>query len=141
MRDQKRAMIPAFSAAWANALRIAVNDDAAYRDAASGWTNPVALVVESGVELTSGAAVQLDLVAGSCLSAASLAPEQVTAPYVLSAALAIWKEVISGRADPLTAVARGTVILTRGSLFTLMLHARGARALLASAQRIETLWP
>ena len=141
MSDQKRAMIPAFSAAWANALRIAVNDDAAYRDAASGWTNPVALVVESGVELTSGAAVQLDLVAGSCLSAESLAPEQVTAPYVLSAALAIWKEVISGRADPLTAVARGTVILTRGSLFTLMLHARGARALLASAQRIETLWP
>ena len=141
MSDQKRAMIPAFSAAWANALRIAVNDDAAYRDAASGWTNPVALVVESGVELTSGAAVQLDLVAGSCLSAESLGPGQATAPYVLSAALAIWKEVISGRADPLTAVARGTVILTRGSLFTLMLHARGARALLASAQRIETLWP
>jgi putative sterol carrier protein len=133
--------IPAFSPAWAEALLLAVNGDQAYRAAASGWTNPVALVVEPGLGISLGAAVQLNLAAGSCLSAESMAAERVTAPFVLSAALAIWKDIIGGRTDPFTAVARGTVTLTRGSMFTLMLHARGARALLASAQRIETLWP
>jgi putative sterol carrier protein len=133
--------IAAFSPGWADALRNAVNADSAYRDAAGGWTNPVALVVEPGVGVLSGAAVQLDLAAGRCLSAESIAPECVSAPFVLSAALAIWKEIFSGGTDPFTAVARGTVTLTRGSQFTLMLHARGARALLATAQNIDTLWP
>ena len=133
--------IPAFSPAWAHALLIAVNSDASYSEAAGSWTNPVALVVEPGVGASTGAAVQLDLAEGRCLSAESFARERVTAPFVLSAALAIWKEVVRGDIDPFTAVAFGTVRLTRGSMFTLMLNARGARALLASAQRIETLWP
>ena len=133
--------IPAFSPAWADALLEAVNADGVYRDAASGWTNPVALVVDPGVGVASGAAVQLDLAAGCCLRAESLTPENVSAPFVLSAALDIWKEIFRGATDPFTAVAHGTVTLTRGSLFTLMLNARGARALLATAQNIDTLWP
>ena len=133
--------IPAFSPAWADALLEAVNADDAYRDAASGWTNAVALVVEPGVGVMSRAAVQLDLAAGCCLSAESLTPESVSAPFVLSAAVDIWKEIFSGATDPFTAVAHGTVTLTRGSRFTLMLHARGARALLATAQNIDTAWP
>ena len=133
--------IPAFSTAWADALLKAVNADGVYRDAASGWTNPVALVVAPGIDVVSGAAVQLDLAAGCCLRAESLTPDSVSAPFVLSAALDIWKEIFSGATDPFTAVAHGTVTLTRGSRFALMLHARGARALLAAAQNIDTLWP
>ena len=133
--------IPAFSPAWADALRAEVNADTSYRDAASGWSNPVALVVESGTETPAGAAVELALDAGVCVSAESLPADQVTAPFVLSASLATWKEILAGQSDPFTAVARGTVKLTRGSMFTLMLNARGARALLTSAQRIATLWP
>ena len=133
--------IAAFSSAWADAFLDAVNTDGAYRDAAKGWTNPVALLVEPGAGVTDGAAVQLDLQAGTCLSAASLTPEAVSAPFVLSADLATWKEIVGGASDPLMAVARGKVKLTRGSLATLMMHSKGAKALVACAQKIDTLWP
>ena len=133
--------IPAFSADWASAFMTAVNSDDTYRDVAKGWTNPVALVVEPGVDIDAGAAVQVDLEAGTCLSALSLAPADVSAPFVLSADLDTWKEILGGAADPIMAVARGKVRLTRGSLGTLMLHARGAKALVACAQKIDTLWP
>ncbi|MES3035135.1 MAG: hypothetical protein V4813_14150 [Gemmatimonadota bacterium] len=133
--------IPAFSTAWADALLAVVNRDATYRDAARGWTNPVALVVEPGAGVDDGAAVQVNLQAGTCLSADALPPTAVSAPFVLSADLATWKEIVGGNTDPLAAVVRGTVRLTRGSLATLMLHARGAKALLECARQIETHWP
>ena len=133
--------IPAFSSAWADALLLAVNSDSAYRTIATGWTNPVALVVEPGVEMAAGAAVQAELEAGTCRSAAALSPTDVTAPFVLSADLATWKEIVRGASDPIMAVARGKVKLMRGSMSTLMMHARTAKALVACAQQIDTLWP
>lgn len=133
--------IPAFSDAWAAAFRTAVNDDAGYRDAARGWTNPVAMVIEASAGRASGMAVQVDLDAGTCLSAAALSADDVSAPFVLSADLATWKEIVTGGFDPIMAVARGKVKLARGSLATLMMHAKGAKALVACAQKIDTLWP
>ncbi len=133
--------IPAFSPAWADAFRQAVNTDTSYRDAAARWTNPVALVVEPGEGLDAGVAVQVDLAAGACLAAEALAPDAVTAPFVLSAGLANWKRILVEDADPIAAVAKGDLRLTRGSIGTLMLHARGAKALLHCARQIETAWP
>lgn len=133
--------IPAFSPAWADALRSAVNADSEYRTAASNWANPVALVVEPGTELADGAAVQVDLRAGACIRADSMTAATVSAPYVLSADLAAWKEILDGDADPITAVAYGRVRLTRGSISVLMLNARAAKALLVCARQIETVWP
>ena len=133
--------IPAFSSAWADAFLLAVNSDVAYRNAAKGWTNPVALVVEPGDGMLHGAAIQVDLEAGTCLRAAAVAPADVSAPFVLSGNLAAWQDIVSGGSDPMMAVARGKVKLTRGSLGTLMLHAKAARALVACAQQIDTLWP
>lgn len=133
--------IPAFSSAWADAFLLAVNNDPAYRTAARSWTNPVALVVEPGEGMMHGAAIQADLEAGICRSAAAVAPADVSAPFVLSGDLAAWKEIVSGGSDPMLAVARGRVKLTRGSLGTLMLHAKAARALVACAQQIDTHWP
>ena len=85
--------------------------------------------------------MQVDLAAGICLTASAIAPADVSAPFVLSADLDTWKDIVDGGSDPLTAVAIGKVKLTRGSLGTLMVHSRGARALLASAKAIDTLWP
>ena len=133
--------IPAFSPAWADALRTAVNADADYRTVAANWTNPVALVVEPGTELAHGAAVQVDLRAGACVHADAMTATDVSAPYVLSAGLAAWKEILDGNADPISAVANGRVRLTRGSISVLMLNARAAKALLTCARQIETLWP
>lgn len=133
--------ITAFSPAWASAFRDAVNADAVYRDAGAGWTNAVALVVsDTGEPGTNGVAVEVDLRAGTCLTAAAIAPDTVRAPFVLSADADTWKEILDG-ADPIMAIVRGRVKLTQGSLGTLMLHAKGAKALVACARTIDTLWP
>ena len=133
--------IPAFSSAWADAFLLAINSDPAYRHAGRSWKNPVALVVEPGDGMAHGAAIQADLEAGVCLSAAAVAPAEVSAPFVLSGNLAAWKDIVSGGSDPIMAVARGKVKLTRGSLGALMLHANAARALVVCAQQIDTQWP
>ncbi len=118
-----------------------MNRDADYRDVAKGWSNPVALVVQPEAGATHAVAVQVDLIAGTCVSAAALTPDEVSAPFVLSGDLAAWRDILNGRSDPIMAVVRGKVKLTRGSLTTLMLHAKAARALLACAQAVETCWP
>jgi putative sterol carrier protein len=133
--------IPAFTQAWADALMQVVNADHTYAADGKGWTNPVALVAEPCADLAAGVAVQLDLRAGTCLSAASMPPADVNAPYVLSADLATWIQVVREKMDPLLMVARGKVKLTKGSLGTLMMNAKGAKALVACAQEIDTLWP
>ena len=132
--------IVAFSPEWAGAFRDAVNADPAYRDAGAGWTHAVALVVTPNDPAHDGIAVEVDLQGGVCLAAASLAASGVSAPFVLSADAAAWREILEG-ADPIMAIVRGRVTLTRGALGTLMLHARGAKALVACARAVETLWP
>ncbi|MCC7052459.1 MAG: SCP2 sterol-binding domain-containing protein [Gemmatimonadaceae bacterium] len=133
--------IPAFSPAWADALRDAVNSDEAFREAGRKWTNPVALIVTAHAARPDGVAVQVDLEAGTCTAAAALRPDDVTAPFVLSASLETWREIMEGETDPIAAVSRGRVAVTRGSLSLLMLSAGTARALLASTRKIDTLWP
>jgi putative sterol carrier protein len=133
--------IPAFTAAWADAFGAAINADPAYAAAGKNWINPVALIVEMSDSLPNGAAVQLDLQAGVCVSAKALPPAEVSAPFVLSADLTSWIDVVSGATDPLMAVARGKLRLTSGSLGVLMLHAKAAKALVACAQNVDTEWP
>lgn len=133
--------IPAFSAAWAAALRDAVNSDLDFREIGRKWSEPVALIVHDHERLPGGAAVEVVLDAGNCTAAESLEPGQVSAPYVLSAALETWREIVEGSIDPITAVIKGVVSVVRGSKTTLMLNARTARALLATTQKIDTLWP
>lgn len=135
------APIPAFSAAWADAFRHAVNADEAYREAGRRWADPVALIVRPTTELPDGAAVQVHLEGGTCTEAAAVALDTVSAPFILAASLATWREIVEGRVDPIAAVTRGAVSVARGSIGTLMLHARAARSLLACAQKIDTLWP
>jgi putative sterol carrier protein len=133
--------VPAFTQAWADAFQTVINADPGYRAAAERWTNPVALIVTPGPGAPDGAAVQLDLRAGTCVESAALRPDAVTAPFVLTSDLASWIDVVSGNADPMLAVARGTLKLTSGSLGTLMLHAKAAKALVACAQQVDTEWP
>ena len=59
--------------------------------------------------------------------------------------LAVWETcanaVVHGHLDPVTGVATGRLRLDRGSLMTLMMHTGAARALVATAQKIDTEFP
>lgn len=137
------AVAPApFTQPWADRLRLTLEEDDAYRAAAATWTWPVAMVLDRAPEYgyDEDVAVQLELDRGRCHGAAVVAPAAVTAPFVLRAPYATWKQLVTGAIDPLTAVTFGKVKLT-GSLATLMMHVAAARALVACAQRVPATYP
>ena len=131
-----------FTQAWADALREVVNGDAAYRAAASHWTWPLAMVLEPAPTLGYAESVAAELVLdrGICRAATVLGPEAVTAPIVLRAPYEVWKQVVRGELDPVSAVMTGRIKLS-GAVMTLMTHARAAQALLACATRVPTAFP
>lgn len=135
-------MFRPFTPEWASAFRDAVEADAHYREVAARWTWPVALVMDAAPELgyAEAVAIELTLDRGRCHGAAILHPDALTAPFVLRAPYAIWKQVMLGALDPLAGVTRGRIGV-KGSLTTLMLHARSAAALCKCAQAVPTRFP
>ena len=131
-----------FTTAWADALHGAINADAAYKAAASKWTWPVALVLEATPELgyPEPVAVELALDRGHCHSATVVAPDAVTAPFTLRASYAVWKRIVQGSLDAVTAVTMGEVKF-QGALTTLLLHMKAAKALVGVAQQVPTQFP
>lgn len=126
-----------FTAAWTEAMMDAINASAAYKEAATKWTWPVALVVDADPAAGYPVAVAavFDLDRGTCKGAQLVAPEQVTADFVLRASIGTWKELVAGTIDAVGAVASGKVKLT-GSTMTLMMHAKAAKALVACARDV-----
>lgn len=133
---------PPFTQPWADALREAINGDAAYRAAAANWTWPVALVLDAAPDLgyADDCAVEFGLDRGTCTSAQAMAPSAVTAPFVLRAPYATWKRIVRGVTDPVMAIALKQVTL-QGSLSTLMMQAGAAKALVACARTVPTHFP
>lgn len=131
-----------FTPAWADAFRAAIEASSAYREAGAKWTWPMAFVLDAAPEFgyAEPVAVELALDRGRCHRAAILAPESVTAPFVLSAPYATWKRIAKGELDPIVAVTRG-LLKVRGAIATLMLHARSATALCACARDVATAFP
>lgn len=131
-----------FTAEWAAALCGAIESDAEYRVAAAKWTWPVALVLDAEPELgyPEPVAAELSLDRGRCHGAALCHLDAVTAPFVLRAAYTTWKAVVRGELDVIAAVVQRRISV-RGSLATLMMHARAATALVACARAVPTRFP
>lgn len=85
-------------------------------------------------------AIELSLDRGQCHGVVIHSEDAVTAPFVLRAPYAVWKSVVRGELDPLLAVTRGEITV-KGSLSTLMMHAKAAIALLACAKAVPTEFP
>jgi len=131
-----------FTAAWAEAFQSVIEADDAYRSAAAKWTWPVALILSPAPELgfPDAVAVELQLDRGRCSGAQVVSADAVTAPIALTAPYAVWKSVVRGELDPIVGVTRGKIAV-RGSLATLMMHARAATALVACAKAVPTEFP
>lgn len=131
-----------FTAEWATAFREAVEADTTYRATAAKWTWPVALVLDAAPALgyPEAVAVELTLDAGRCHGAEIRPVEAITAPFVLRAPYATWKQVVKGELDPIAGVTRGRIGV-KGALGTLMLHAKSASALCQCARAVPTLFP
>lgn len=138
---EAQAGLRPFTAEWAAAFRDAIDASVAYRDAAQRWTWPLALVLDAAPALgyAGDTAILLDLDRGRCRSA-SVSTGVVTAPFVVRGEYDAWKQIIRGELDPIMAITRKRLRL-KGSLATIMLHARSAKLLVGCAAAVPTSFP
>jgi putative sterol carrier protein len=131
-----------FTPAWAAGFQTAINGSDAYRQAARGWTWPLALVLLPVPELgyPEGAALLADLHEGSCRDVRLVPPDSVQAPFVLRGSYGAWKRLIVDGGDPVTAIVKGRLALS-GSLATIIRYLGASRALVACARAVPTAFP
>jgi putative sterol carrier protein len=131
-----------FTPDWTAALREAINASTEQRAAARGWTWPLALVLDRvpAFGYPEDLAVVLDLHRGDCRGAALLPATQAAAPFTVRGEYAVWKRVLLGDLDPISAIMTRALTL-EGSLVTMMAHSRAAKALVRCAAAVPTIFP
>ncbi|MDX2183529.1 MAG: SCP2 sterol-binding domain-containing protein [Gemmatimonadaceae bacterium] len=129
-----------FTQGWADAFQQAINGNEAYRAAGSGWTWPLALSLSADPArgYPQDVAIELDLANGHCSAVRVKVGEKATTDFVLRGDYAAWEQVVRGTLDPVVAVTMGKLKLVQGSLTTLMMQTKAAKALVACAQLVET---
>jgi len=128
---------------WTEALKVALNNDRAYREAGKPWTfGSVAMIVRSdpanGIERDAG--MILDVHQGECRCATFVeaVDDSVEAEFVIVASYARWKEVIERKLDPIRGMMEGKLKLVRGHLPTIIRFVEPARIVVASASKVPT---
>ncbi len=133
--------LEAFSAEWVLAWARALNESAAYREAAATWEGAVALLLDDGRPETRRA-VLLDLWHGECRSARVADPDSLdAAAYVFRGGSPVWRQILVERGSPALALLTGRIRLAKGELATLFPYAEAARELLALAGSVPTRFP
>lgn len=133
-----------FTEEWARDCCARLNGRDSYREAASGWTDAVVLAMapDPALGIDAPRAVHLDLYQGQCRGTRlATAADRASAPIVLSAEAAAWRELLTGTEDPVTAVMRGRLRLERGSVFVLAKYAAAAREMVAAAAAAGGFFP
>jgi len=134
-----------FSAPWLHAWQRELNDNAAYRDAAAQWEWPLILSITN--EGQQGApeperSAYLDLWHGQCRAArpAELADEE-SARFIISGSIAVWRQVLDGRLEVVSAIMLRRLSLDKGSVASLLGYIGAAKALVVTAAALDTDYP
>lgn len=133
----------AFSEDWARSWCQALNGDPAFRAAAGVWAGDVTLVMtQSSAPEAPQRSVRVEIRHGECLTTKPAPePEPSEASYVLAGTGTTWRDVLSGRQNPLTALMTGKLRLTRGSLVALLPYGAMARELIRLAIEMNASIP
>jgi putative sterol carrier protein len=128
---------------WTEALKVALNNDRAYREAGKPWTfGAVAMIVRSDPEngTAQDAGMVLDVHQGVCRGARFIEgiDYSVAAEFVIEGSYSRWKEVIERKLDPIKGIMEGKLKLVRGDLPTIIRFVEPARIVVASASKVPT---
>jgi putative sterol carrier protein len=131
------------SEAWVLAYKEAINANPEYAKAGKDWTHgAVAMIVRADPEagITEDMAMWLDVHEGRCreckLVSAQVAEE--SAPFVVVASYAQWKQVIRKEVDPTKALMQGKLKLSKGHLPTMVKYVNASKQLVESTTRVPT---
>ena len=131
------------SEAWVLAYKDAINANPDYAKAGKDWTHGVvAMVVKAEPALGIGEdlAMLLDVHEGRCRECKLLPASEgeKTAPFVVVATYAQWKQVIKKEIDPTKALMQGKLKLTKGHMPTMVKHVNASKQLVESTTRGPT---
>lgn len=125
----------AFSSEWAKAVREAVNASPGFRRAGTRWNQAVVFVMTGDGR---DRCVLLDLRGGQCVVARTArSTDRASAPLVIAADAATWRDLLEGRTDLLRAVMGGRFSMEQGSVAGLISHVGAARELIAAAAQVR----
>lgn len=129
--------MPVFpSAAWAEALREALNANPIYAEAAAAWEGDFLLVMTPEPEHPGGLGVHLDLFRGQCRSARFVEPPTaVTSEFTVEGSRATWERLFRGEIEPIPAIMGGTLRL-KGNMMKAMRFTRAAQEMLRTAASV-----
>lgn len=120
---------------WTEALCQAINSSEAYANAAKNWEGDFVFVVEEG------GGIYLDLWHGKCRSAEFLTDVKAKkSEFRLTANQAKWRQVITGKLDPIQALVTRQIKLD-GNLVKIMKNVKAAQELVRCATQIDTDFP
>jgi putative sterol carrier protein len=121
---------------WAAAFRRAINENAAYRDAAKAWVGDILLLVRPADADAPRPGVHLDLANGECRSAQYHADGRaVSSEFVFEGSTESWQRLMKHEVDPVKAIMDGT-LKVRGNLAKLMRFTRAAKELVETASNV-----
>ncbi len=130
-----------FSPEWAKAWGEELNNNDVYRQAARNWKWPLVLVMaEEATEPTRQ--VYLDLWQGTCREARLATNDDIDkVPYVIEGERTNWLAILKGELDPIMALMRSKLKLSKGNLFALARYGSAAKELVKSAANVDALLP
>jgi putative sterol carrier protein len=127
---------------WANAYKDALNSSAAYAVAGKDWTHGVVAMVvkaEPTLGLNEDMGLWLDVHGGKCLSIKLVpAAEVESAPFIIVASHARWKEVIRKELDPIKGMMQNKLKLTKGHMPTIVKYVKSSRELVETTSKVPT---
>ena len=130
------------STEWTQAYKDAINANEAYKTAGKDWTHGVvAMVVKAdpSLNIPEDVGMWLDVNQGACRECKLVtAAEAQTAPFVIVADHARWKQVIKRELDPIKGMMQGKLKLTKGHMPTIVKYVNASRELVESTSRVET---
>jgi len=127
----------AFSQAWVDACANQLRESNTYRLAGQHWHWPLLLVLVAPD--APDQMIYLDLQYGQCCEArVGNATDIAHVPFILEASLATWQRVLTSQVDPIVAIMQRQLLLKKGSLTTLAMHAAAAKALVAEVAQVPT---
>lgn len=127
---------------WTAAYLNAINANESYKKTGKDWTHGVVAMVvtkEPTLKIDNDLAMLLDVHGGECRSCKLVpASEAETAPFVVTASYAQWKQVIKREIDPTKALMQGKLKLTKGHMPTMVKYVHASKDLVESTAKVPT---
>ena len=126
---------------WAKALMVALNESAAYADAAKKWEGDFYFIIEKGEGIAEDIYLYMDLWHGKCRDAFRVESASQKSPvFEMRAPLNVWQGVLNKKIDPIQGLMTRRLKL-KGPMMKVMKAPKAAIELVECCAGLDTDWP